>query len=120
MDNLITDEARRFREFRLAEKLTQEEMGEILGKTKSHINKVEKGILRISVEDVKTLHAKKRMSYEWFYNGEGSRIASKKEENLIKVTTDLRNQVELLSQKIDQQDKALKKLYRDYYGLPEN
>ncbi|WP_293925406.1 helix-turn-helix domain-containing protein [Sphingobacterium sp. UBA6320] len=115
-ENLITEEARRFKAFRLAEGMTQEEIGEILNLTKSAIGKIEIGIRRISVDHVKLLHQKKSMSYEWFYHGKGNRIHTAKDENLIKVTTDLRNQIELMSQKLDSQDRAIKKIYRDFYN----
>ncbi|MEN5085470.1 helix-turn-helix transcriptional regulator [Sphingobacterium faecium] len=115
-DNLITDEAKRFKAFRQAEKMTQQDMGDLIGKTKSFVNKIEHGHLRLSIDEVKTLHVKKRMSYEWFYHGSGNRIHQAKDENLVKVTTDLKNEIDLLRQKLQQHDESIVKIYRDFYG----
>lgn len=115
-DNLITDEAKRFKAFRQAEKLTQQDMGDLIGKTKSYVNKIEKGNLRISTEEVKILHTKKRISYEWFYHGSGNRLHQAKDENLVKVTTDFKNEIDLLRQKLQQHDQSIVKIYRDFYG----
>lgn len=116
MENLITDEAKRLKAFRQAENLTMEEFGAVLGKTKSWVHKIEHGLRRIRVDEIRTLREKYNMSYEWFYNGKGKRIESDKEENLIKVTSDMRNEIELLRQKLDKQDQIIKKLARDFYA----
>ncbi|WP_211348414.1 helix-turn-helix domain-containing protein [Sphingobacterium yanglingense] len=116
MENLITDEAKRFKAFRLAENLTQEELGEALGKTKSWINKVENGSRRITLTEVSILRKKFDMSYEWFYEGKGKRVESGKDENLLTVTTALKNEVDLLKQKVEKQDQIIKKLVRDFYA----
>ncbi|WP_394677752.1 helix-turn-helix domain-containing protein [uncultured Sphingobacterium sp.] len=114
-ENQITEEARRFKAFREAENLTQEEFGALLGKTKSHINKIEKGVTGVQLKDVKMLHEKKAMSYEWFYHGKGKRLFTKEDVNTFEFTMDLRNKIDLLVQKVAEQDRVIKKLVRDFY-----
>lgn len=114
-ENRITEEAKRFKQFREAENLTQEEMGAVLGKTKSHVNKIERGVTSVLLSHVKTLHEKMGMSYEWFYHGKGKRLFTKEDLNTFEFTMDLRNKIDLLVQKVEQQDKIIKKLVRDFY-----
>lgn len=112
----ITDEAKRFKSFRQAENLTQKEFGALLGKTESWVSKAESGSRNIGLDEVKILHEKLKMSYEWFYHGKGNRLFVEKDQNLIKVTTDLQNKIDLLTQKVEKQDQILKKIVRDYYA----
>ncbi|WP_433863223.1 helix-turn-helix domain-containing protein [Sphingobacterium thalpophilum] len=115
-ENPITEEAKRFKAFRKAERMTQEEIGEIIGGTKSLVYKIEKGVLRIQLEHVKKLHEKLGMSYEWFYHGKGKRLFNKADVNTFQLTMDLRNKIDLLEQKLAEQDKIIKKLVRDFYA----
>ena len=58
-------EAKRFKEFRKAERLTQEEMGKIIGKTQPMVQRYETGDYLIPGRVVATLVKKLRMSHEW-------------------------------------------------------
>ncbi len=115
-ESLIQSEAKRFKEFRLAENLTQTEIGEILSRVQTHIYKFEEGTRRIQLNDVKLLHTKLGMSYEWFYHGKGHRKYKPEKSTLIKDVTTLQTSINVLESKVEQQDAALKKLYRDFYG----
>ncbi len=117
MKNVIIDEAKRLKSFRLAENLTQAEFGEILGKTESWVSRAESGDRSIGIDDVKILNSKLGMSYEWFINGTGKMKQSKKDQNLLTTTTDIKNEILLLTAKVEQQDKIIKKLVRDFYAM---
>lgn len=115
MEISITDEARRFKAFRLAENLTQKEFGEAIGRREAYINKIENGSQNIKIEDVKNIAEKFKMSYEWFYHGRGNRVITAKDENLLTVTSELKNKINLLEQKVSKQDQIIKKLVTDVY-----
>lgn len=114
--NLITEEAKRFKAFRLAEKLTQKEIGEIIGRTESHVNKIEGGTRNIKIEDIKILHEKLQLSYEWFYHGKGNRKYIADKSNTFQSSLEVTNNVKLLLQKVSELDQAIKKIYRDFYA----
>lgn len=115
MKKTITDEAKRFKTFRLSENMTQEEFGEILGKTISWVSRAENGERTISLDDIKILNSRLGMSFEWFINGTGKIKASKKDENLLTTTTDIKNEIKLLTSQVENHDKIIKKLVRDFY-----
>ncbi|MGN5953171.1 helix-turn-helix domain-containing protein [Sphingobacterium lactis] len=120
MKKIITDEAKRFKSFRRAENLTQSEFGELLGKTESWVSRAENGDRTISIDDLKVLNSKLGMSFDWFINGTGKMKVNKKDENLLTTTTDIKNEIKLITAKMDQQDKVLKKLVRDFYNTERN
>lgn len=113
--NIIVDEAKRFKEFRLAEGLTQGEIGEMLGRTTAHIQKFEDGTRRIQNKDVKKLHLKLEMSYEWFYHGKGHRKYKPEKTTLVKDLKTLETSLAIAESKIEQLDAAMKKIYKDFY-----
>ncbi len=112
--NIITDEAKRFKAFRLALNLTLEEMGEILGRTLAHIHKFEDGTRRIQLKDVKTMHLKLGLSYEWFYHGKGNMIYTEKKKFSIKDISEYETKQKILENKVDQLDAYLKKLTAEF------
>lgn len=112
--NIITDEAKRFKAFRLALNLTLEEMGEILGRTISHVQKFEDGTRRIQLKDVKILHLKLGLSYEWFYHGKGSMTYKEKKEFSLKDISEYETKQSILENKVEQLDTYLKKLTAEF------
>lgn len=110
------EEAKRLKEFRLAEGLTQKELGEILNRHASHVNKFEDGTRRIQIEDVKQLHLKLEMSYEWFYHGKGHRKYKPEKSTLIKDIKTLETSLNIAESKIEQLDRIVQKLVADVYA----
>lgn len=120
MKKTITDEAKRLKAFRIAENLTQQEFGEYLGKTESWVSRAESGDRSISIDDIKILNSKLNLSFDWFINGIGKMKASKKDENLLTTTTDIKNEIKLLTSKLEDHDKIIKKLVRDFYDTSKS
>src|SRR5690606_6609617 len=112
--NIITDEAKRFKAFRLALNLTQLELGEILGRDRTHIQKFEDGTRRIQLKDVKTMHIKLGLSYEWFYHGEGNMKYLPEKESLMRDIKTYETTQKLLEIKVEQLDQYLKKLTAEF------
>lgn len=111
--NIIVDEAFRFKEFREKEGLSQEQMGALLGRTQQHIAKFEDGTRRIQNKDVKTLHLKLNMSYEWFYHNKGFRKYKPDKKTLLTDISTIETNLSIAESKIEQLDSALKQLCRD-------
>lgn len=94
------------------------EIAEIIGRKFSHVQKFEDGSRRIQIKDIKTLHLKLGMSYEWFYHGKGSRKYKENPDksSLINIVDELRTTIKIHETKIEQLDTALKKIFRDFYA----
>lgn len=114
-DNNAKIEAQRLREFRLAEGLTQKEIADILKRDTSHINKFESGERRIQIKDIRKLHMKLGLSYEWFYHGRGEKKYKVDRKLTIKDVKALQTDLSIALNKIEQLDAGLKKIYRDFY-----
>ena len=61
----------RFKQIRLAERLSQEEFGNFLKMTKSGISAVENDKVFVSVEVLKSLFINKNINLNWFICGKG-------------------------------------------------
>jgi transcriptional regulator with XRE-family HTH domain len=113
----VTAEARRFKEFRKAENLTQIQIGEKLGKDQATIQRYEKGTFAIPIEIVKLMHEKFLMSLDWFFLGKGSRLYVPMKGNLV---TDIKayetNQSILMTQ-VEGLKKEFLKLHNEFYEL---
>lgn len=111
-DEISLDEGRRLKEFRDLEGLSQEQMGVVLGRMQQHVGKLENGTRRIQISDVKKLHLKFNMSYEWFYHGKGFRKYKPDKTSLLKDVSALNTTISILESKVEQLDLALKLLYK--------
>lgn len=68
---MITQEAKRFKEFRLSLKKSQKDFAEDLGVNQDVISRCESGAYSITNDYVRTLHRKHKLNYEWFFDGVG-------------------------------------------------
>jgi len=113
----VTAEARRFKEFRKAENLTQIQFGEKLGKDQATIQRYEKGTFAIPIEIVKSMHEIFQMSLDWFFLGKGGRLYVPQKGNLV---TDIKayelNQNILLTQVSGLKQEFLK-LHRELHEV---
>jgi len=118
-DKPVTAEARRFKEFRKAENLTQVQFGEKLGKDQATIQRYEKGVFAIPIEVVKSMHETFQMSLDWFFLGKGGRLYVPQKGNLV---TDIKayetNQNILLTQVAGLKSDYLK-LHNAFYELKQ-
>lgn len=99
-----SDQSIRLKLFRKQKKLTQLQLADILKKEQTTISKYERGDLFIPPEDIKILRDSLGLSYEWFYNNEGSMDVDSKSD-IIEQTVN-----EDLKSKLDQLELRIKKL----------
>jgi transcriptional regulator with XRE-family HTH domain len=79
----IPMEAKRLKEFRKAENLTQVQFAEAVSKDQSMIQRYESGVFAIPIEVIRDLREKFLMSTEWFFTGKGSRKIVPMKTNLV-------------------------------------
>jgi transcriptional regulator with XRE-family HTH domain len=82
-ERFLTSEAKRLREFRKAEGLTQAQMGVVLGKDQATVQRYESGEFVISVDVVRILHEKLLLNFQWFFTGKGGRKIVPEKTNLV-------------------------------------
>lgn len=113
----MTDEARRFKQIRKDEKLTQVEMAEVLGLTQSAIHKYEGGDNFIPTKIWKKIHDKLFYNYEYLINGSGrKKLIDNKRENTLTNVQEINQKYEILSQKFEELNLKMNKIYRDFYS----
>jgi transcriptional regulator with XRE-family HTH domain len=67
----MTQEAKRFKDFRKTIGLTQYELADTLGVKQDLISRYERGAYTIPLDIVKQLYFKYKLSYVWFFHGYG-------------------------------------------------
>lgn len=67
----MTQEAKRFKDFRQTIGLTQVELADALGVKQDVISRYESGKYTIPLDVVKQLYLKYKLSYTWFFHGYG-------------------------------------------------
>jgi transcriptional regulator with XRE-family HTH domain len=116
----VTAEARRFKEFRKAENLTQLQFGEKIGKDQATVQRYEKGTFSIPIDVIKTMHEVFQMSLDWFFLGKGGRLYVPEKAKLV---TDIKayelNQNILMTQ-VAGLKQDFNKLYNDFYAFKQN
>lgn len=118
--NIIPDEAKRLRIIRKDNKLTQEELGEILGKGQPTIQKYESGTLYIPTEVYKTIHDKLFYNYEWLLSGTGTKkVIGKTKNDLITDVRNINDKYDMLLHNYTEINKKMNKIYRDFYNKPD-
>lgn len=106
-EKIVTPEAKRLREFRKAEGLTQVELAVFLGKDQATVQRYESSEFVIPVEIVRIMHEKLLINFTWFFTGEGPRrIVPEKN----KKESDLRS-IELEQKLLNDQVAGLKSDY---------
>lgn len=111
----------RLREFRKSLGWSQVQMVEFLNKhvgglATSNYSLMEKGTRAIPLDYIHTLHLKMDLSYDWFFQGVGSRKRESKDKLTITDIGDLKSQVDLLTNKLQTMEKDMKKMYTDFYA----
>ena len=118
-ERIVTSEAKRLREFRKAEGLTQVELAAILGKDQATVQRYESGEFVISVDIVRILHEKLLLNFSWFFTGKGGRKIVPEKTNLV---TDIKS-IELNQNLLIDQVAGLKsdylKLHNAFYELKQ-
>lgn len=122
---MITQEAKRFKDFRKSIGLTQVELADDLGIKQDVISRYESGAYSIPIDVVKFLYTKHKLSYIWFFHGFGKKIVDEKpkatlttdlkevllENNILKEKIKvLENRFERLDSSLDQRLKNLERL----------
>jgi transcriptional regulator with XRE-family HTH domain len=113
----VTEEARRFKEFRKAENLTQKQLGEILSKEQATIQRYEKGTFAIPIEVVKALHENYQMSLDWFFLGKGSRLYVPQKGSLVTDMKTFETNQSILTTQLAGLKQEFNKLFKDFYAL---
>lgn len=113
---IVLDSSKRFKAFRKEEGDTQEEFGIRIGKDRSTIMRYEAGVLAIPIDVIKLLHDKLEMSYHWFFDGIGNRKGNTFNRTLITDIGTLNENNLILQGKIEDLEKALRKLAKDFYS----
>ncbi|WGQ15621.1 helix-turn-helix domain-containing protein [Sphingobacterium faecium] len=85
---MITQEAKRFKDFRKSIGLTQVELADDLGIKQDVISRYESGKYVIPLDVVKFLYTKYKLNYVWFFHGFGKKIVDEKAKATL--TTDLK------------------------------
>jgi len=116
-DKPVTAEARRFKEFRKAENLTQKQLGDKLGKEQATIQRYEKGTFVIPIEVVKMLHELYQMSLDWFFLGKGSRLYVPQKGNLITDLKTLETNQSILTTQVYGIKQEFLKLHKEVHEL---
>ena len=116
-DKPVTAEARRFKEFRKAENLTQKQLGDKLGKEHATIQRYEKGTFVIPIEVVKMLHELYQMSLDWFFLGKGSRLYVPQKGNLITDLKTLETNQSILTTQVYGIKQEFLKLHKEVHEL---
>lgn len=116
-DKPVTAEARRFKEFRKAENLTQKQLGDKLGKEQATIQCYEKGTFVIPIEVVKMLHELYQMSLDWFFLGKGSRLYVPQKGNLITDLKTLETNQSILTTQVYGIKQEFLKLHKEVHEL---
>ncbi|MGJ1359998.1 helix-turn-helix domain-containing protein [Sphingobacterium siyangense] len=70
----MTQEAKRFKDFRKSLGLTQYQIADDLGVKQDFISRYERGTYTIPLDIVKQLYFKYKLSYIWFFHGYGKKI----------------------------------------------
>lgn len=84
----MTQEAKRFKDFRQTIGLTQIELAEALGIKQDVVSRYESGKYTIPLDIVKQLYLKYKLSYTWFFHGYGKKIVD--EISRATIATDLK------------------------------
>lgn len=114
-----TSEASRFRIFRKANNLSQEEMADLLKCSQPQITKYETGANLIPIEVPKKLNSKLQLNYEWFYNGTGSmKVVAKKPS--LNDTIELSSEVKRLTEELASLKSIVKGLVKAVYDKTSN
>lgn len=109
-----SDQSERLALFRNKINLYQKELAEILNKDQVTISKYENGNAFIPADDIKILHNKYRLSYDWFYDGVGDMLDSKDDKSdLLKEISTLITNYKQLELRFNKLEYAVKKLYSD-------
>lgn len=116
----VTPEARRFKEFRKAENLTQTEFGEKVGKDQATIQRYEKGIFSIPIDVVKAMHEVFQMSLDWFFLGKGARLYVPQKGNLVTNLKEYETNQNILITQVSGLKQDFIKLHNDFYALKAN
>ena len=122
---IVSDEAKRLQLFMDREDLSQKELGRIIGKPASTVNKYLKGKLIIPFQVVKTLHFKFRINFNWFYVGVGHMKLTEKDKDankksLITDVSDIKvDQAQILA-RMESMEVKFNKLVRDFYAAQQN
>jgi transcriptional regulator with XRE-family HTH domain len=116
---VVSTEAKRLREFRKAEGLTQTEFAVIVGKDQATVQRYESGEYVISVEIVRIMHERLLLNFTWFFTGKGPRKIVPEKTNLV---TDVKS-IELNQNLLIDQVAGLKldfiKLHNAFYELKQ-
>ncbi|TDQ12796.1 helix-turn-helix domain-containing protein [Pedobacter metabolipauper] len=111
----VTEEAKRFKEFRKAENLIQKDMGDVVGKDAATITRYENGDFIIPIDVVKLMHEKLDMDYTWFFTGKGKRKHIPMKSNLVKDVTTIATDQAILYNQVEGLRRELLKLHNDFY-----
>lgn len=113
-----SDEAKRFKVFRQAEGLSQQEMADVLGVKQPTIQRYESGVLYIPDRITKKMHHRLNMSYEWYFEGKGARKnpTTSKKSDLLTDVKQLSTELSLVKSELASIKKTLHKVYNDFYA----
>ncbi|MEY2648155.1 MAG: helix-turn-helix protein [Bacteroidota bacterium] len=89
--------AKRLREVRIDNRLTQKEMGKIINMTAGSVGALENGLYTPNFDVLRTLKKKLNVSYDFLIDGEINMDASK----IIKENIELKEEVERLKKMVD-------------------
>ncbi|MDR0266082.1 MAG: helix-turn-helix domain-containing protein [Sphingobacterium sp.] len=84
----MTQEAKRFKDFRKTIGLTQDQLADALGIKQDLISRYERGVYTIPLDIVKQLYFKYKLNYTWFFHGFGKQQVD--EVAKATITTDLK------------------------------
>lgn len=117
---MITQEAKRFKDFRKSIGLTQVELANDLGVKQDVISRYESGTYTIPLDVVKFLYTKHKLNYVWFFHGYGKKIVDEKVKATL--TTDLKEvllennilkeKVKVLEDRFEKLDESIDKRLR--------
>ena len=110
-----TEESIRLKAFRKFMKLSQLDLAAELNLHQTMIYKYENSLNIIPIEVAKHLHDKYDMSYDWFYNNEGSMKNTLKPTSLIKDTNHLLGEIERLKSEVASLKTQMKAIIRKVY-----
>lgn len=113
----IPPEAKRLKLFRKTFGVTQQDVADTIGKSKSLISHYESGTVPMPLDFVKAMHKHYGLNYKWFFEGLG-KMKDMEDDKRIRVI-DLKAvmaDVEAVKAKTDAMDRMLRELHAQFYA----
>lgn len=115
---MITQEAKRLRDFRESLKMNQSEFAEVLNTRQDTLSRYESGKLGIPFDIIRILHRKFKMNYQWFFDGVGPmKTTEVTRPSLITDLSALQVDFEIMKKAYNSQNLKIKALERELDAL---